>query len=74
MLCLQKRKSLKDERKAKKAAREGEKPFKVDSSVQEALEGGNLTPNQVFEGQAILGLGLIFSVCILEGFIVAASV
>lgn len=71
---MQKRKSLKEERKAKKAARAGEKPFQVDNSVRDALEGKNLTPNQVFEGQAILGLGLIFSVCLAEGFIVAASV
>lgn len=68
-----KRKSLKEERKAKKAARAAEKPFQVDNSVRDALEGKNLTPNQVFEGQAILGLGLIFSVCLAEGFIVAAS-
>jgi hypothetical protein len=71
---LQKRKSLKAQRAAKKAARQGERPFQVDSSVREALEGANLTENQVFEGRAILILGLIFSVCVLEGIIVAASV
>ena len=71
---MQTRKSLKEERKAKKAAKRGDKPFQVDSSVQEALEGGNLTANQVFEGNAILALGLVFSLCILEGFIIAASV
>lgn len=71
---VQKRKSLKDERKAKKAARSGEKPFQVDSSVRDALEGDKLTPNQVFEGQVILALGAIFSLCLVEGFIVAASV
>jgi hypothetical protein len=71
---VQKRKSLKEARKSKKAARAGEKPFQVDSSVRDALEGNQLTPNQVFEGQAILGLGLLFSVCLFEGLIVAASV
>eukprot|EP00892_Ulva_mutabilis_P001233 jgi/Ulvmu1/1110/UM106_0027.1 len=67
-------KSKKAKRKAKKAARAGEsKPFQQDSGLKEALEGGNLTEAQIFEGNVITILGLIFSLCILEGLAVAAS-
>lgn len=42
--------------------------------LKEALEGGNLTEAQIFEGNVITILGLIFTLCIVEGLTVAASV
>lgn len=49
-------------------------PFQKDSALKEALEGGNLTEAQVFEGNVITILGLLFTACIVEGLAVAASV
>lgn len=67
-------KSKKAARLAKKAAAAGEtKPFQQDMGLKEALEGGNLTEAQIFEGNVITILGLIFTLCIVEGLTVAAS-
>jgi len=42
--------------------------------LKEALEGGNLTEAQIFEGNVITILAVIFTLCIAEGLTVAASV
>ena len=52
----------------------GGQPFQVDSSVRNALQGGQLTDAQVLEGRIIVVLTTIFATCILEGIIVGASV
>jgi hypothetical protein len=48
--------------------------FTVDSPVTEAITSGKLTEEQIFEGNFISVLGVLFVICILEGVIVGASV
>jgi hypothetical protein len=68
---MQKRKDVKAQRAAKRAV---DRPFQVSASVRDATIGQNLTEAQVFEGRVILVLILLFSICLLEGLIVGASV
>jgi hypothetical protein len=48
--------------------------FKVDSPVTKANTNGKLTEEQIFEGNVITSLGVLFGICILEGIVVGASV
>jgi hypothetical protein len=50
-----------------------EKPYKVDSGIQDALSG-DLTEEQILEGNIISLLGVLFTICFLLGITVAASV
>lgn len=71
---MQKRTSAKEARAAKRKAQAADKPFQVDAPVRDAIASGALSEAQVFEGQIITLLVTVFSLCLIEGLLIGASV
>jgi hypothetical protein len=69
---LQKRTGVKAERAAKRGT--PDRPFQVNAPVRDATSGKDLTEAQIFEGRVVLALFFIFTVCLVEGLVVGASV
>ena len=74
--CLQKGglNAKRAERKRARQAGGAGNAYSPDPTLQEALNSGNITANQITEGQFLTVLFLLFCILILEGLFVGASV
>jgi uncharacterized membrane protein len=73
-LQMQKRKSQKARRSAKRSTGSAEQPFSLEASNRRIPFDKELTQTQLLEGRIVIVLILLFGCSLLEGLLVAGSV